>query len=345
MDGSACYHFFMNLSNAIRGFWTLYVLKRPCLLSHKVNIACDCRCRSCNFWKVAGTKEPETTLSTAAVKSLLEMASRAGMQNYWMWGGEPLLREDVPHLVDYALSLGFFITLTTNGSRLEERASEFDPRPRSNILITLSWDGIEKRHDRNRGKKGLFSAGLAGVSRMKDKKIPLRIWYDIHLGNMDDVEPAIRLCKELGISIYLYPSTHYPGYNDSIVLDKKSRYQIFDQIIRMKKAGYPVKNLTSHLRILRDDVQMPCRFPKINFHVDQEGNFHSCEIGHDRPLLEWGRLGEVDLATLFDSKEFKEQTDKLQSCNGCRCPGHEISSKSLFLQFPERLWTSWRYER
>ena len=160
---------------------------RPHTLSHLVTAACNGSCRTC-LWRAGAAGAPQVTpagaahdlpqdsgdrarleLDTAAVRWLYDEAGRAGMAQLVVWGGEPLLRQDLPELLLAARRAGLFVTLITNGWFLERRWAEL--RGAVDALI-LSLDDVGEAHDRLRGLPGLFDRLEAFVPGLRDD--PLR---------------------------------------------------------------------------------------------------------------------------------------------------------------------------
>ena len=101
-------------------------------------------------------------LDTAAVRWLYEEAGRAGMAQLVVWGGEPLLRQDLPELLLAARRAGLFTTLITNGWLLGARWAEL--RGLVDALI-LSLDDVGAAHDGLRGLPGSSSASRPSSRR------------------------------------------------------------------------------------------------------------------------------------------------------------------------------------
>ena len=115
-------------------------------LSHLVTARCNGRCPIC-LWRDPGLTE----LDTETVKWLYDEAGRAGLAQLVVWGGEPLLRQDLPELLLAARRAGLLTTLITNGWLLSERWREL--RGRVDVLI-LSLDDVGPAHGGSRGGRG-----------------------------------------------------------------------------------------------------------------------------------------------------------------------------------------------
>ena len=67
---------------------------------------CNYQCLGCNVWKEQDKKE----LPTKEIKHILDVLKEMGIVEVVLSGGEPLLREDIGEIIDYA-SKNFIITV------------------------------------------------------------------------------------------------------------------------------------------------------------------------------------------------------------------------------------------
>ena len=128
------------VSNRIRG--------RPLFLSHLVTTRCNCRCPMC-LWRDENLEE----MSAAEIGSFYRDSRQQGFIQVGIWGGEPLLREDLGEILYHACRAGLSTVLLTNGYYLEERLEEVTSYLDS-IIVSLDYSG--ENHDRMRRCPGLF---------------------------------------------------------------------------------------------------------------------------------------------------------------------------------------------
>jgi len=319
----------------------IYLKKRPFLLNHKINIACDCRCKFCDSWRIK--EDPQALMSPDEIRALLDRAAALGMLSYSAWGGEPLLREDLPRVMAHARRRGFFTTISTNASLLSDRARELAPHT-SHFIVSL--DGTGDTHDKVRGFPGLFERVVAGIEELRKLGgVRVRLFYNVNKDTGEDVAEAARLAGGLGVSIFFYPVVRFPGYNDALVLEREQEREIFSRIKGLKRAGYPVLNLSSYLEVVEKGKSVRCRFPAYHIYVDYDGELYTCDLGPNRKLARWGDCRTVDLGALFASRAFRDKAAELSACNACRLSCGEIGFGSPLLQFPARAWVRLRYER
>jgi MoaA/NifB/PqqE/SkfB family radical SAM enzyme len=325
--------------NPLKIMHRVFITKKPWMLNHKINIACNCRCRFCNSWKIKET--PENLMTRSEIEGFLDRAYEAGILGYSVWGGEPLLREDTPAVVAHAKKKGLFTTINTEGSLLKERAGELVS---NTDLFLVSLDGIGKTHDKVRGYPGLFDKAVEGIEELRKKGARVRLFYNINTMTISDVMAAAKLGRDLKVSIFYFPTLRIEGYNDKIVMSRQMEKEAFSEVMKLKDEGYPVLNLRSYLKVIRDGSSINCHFPSYHIYVDYDGKIYTCDLGPHTKKGEWGDAREMDLGRLFDSDEFETLAKNLINCNDCRLQCGEIGSGNPMFQFPIRAITRLRHE-
>jgi len=135
------------------------------------NVACNLRCKSCNFWQGIYKKEGEEILSTAEARGLLDEISRWGIPSLVITGGEPFMRPDIREVLEYAVKKIQYVRLQTNGTFLDEEMARFLVE-KGVDEIWVSVDGGRETHDRIRGVAGTYdkvTSGLENLVRAKQK--------------------------------------------------------------------------------------------------------------------------------------------------------------------------------
>ena len=117
-------------------------------------------------------------------------------------GGEPLIRPDLFDLMGYAVGKGLRLTLSTNGTLLDEAAAK-KLKELGTTYVGISLDGIGETNDIFRGKKGAFDGAVRGMRncRAVDQKVGLRLTLtrrncmDLHdIFNFIEAEGIQRAC-------------------------------------------------------------------------------------------------------------------------------------------------------
>lgn len=169
-------------------------------------------------------------------------------------GGEPTLWRDGEHtlndLYDLAHAVGFFSgTLTTNGQQ------PFGDTKADSVWVSV--DGYRDYHDAIRGPgtfekldRNIRESGLRSLSvNMAVNRINRPSVADTVRYARDN--PAIR-----SISINFH--TPYPG-TESLMLPREEKNAVIDEVLELKRRGYPVMNSVSGLKIMkRPDFPKDC---------------------------------------------------------------------------------------
>jgi radical SAM protein with 4Fe4S-binding SPASM domain len=143
---------------------------RPRLLSliFEITARCNHACLHCyNTWRAPGQELPGE-LDTAQTLALLNKAlDETHCQHVTLTGGEPLLREDLPQVLDLLDERGVMTTVISNGRLLTESAV-VDLLERGAGLFELPLLSHQRQtHDQLSGSPGAFDAVLAAMARVR----------------------------------------------------------------------------------------------------------------------------------------------------------------------------------
>ena len=149
--------------------------ERPVVLVWEVTRACSLACEHCRA--EATPRRHSDELTTAEGEVLLEEAATFGDgQLVVLSGGDPLVRDDLEHLVAYGTDLGLRMTLTPSGTdsltreRVEALADAGLQR------MGLSLDGATPdAHDAFRGERGSFESTLRAARYAADAGLPVQV--------------------------------------------------------------------------------------------------------------------------------------------------------------------------
>jgi MoaA/NifB/PqqE/SkfB family radical SAM enzyme len=283
-----------------------FLTQTPLALTHLVTSLCNCKCKTCDLWKKSS--EYKNDLSKEEIFKMLKDAKRAGIINYTAWGGEPLLRKDLPEILQFAKEQKITTTVITNGFFLKERYNEI--LPFVDFLI-VSIDSNDDLHDKMRGVRGLRERAIEGIKLCKKTKTRIIINSVISNLNLDKAKGLLELSKELDVSITFEPMEIIEGYNEQLRPTKEELKTVFSKIIKFKKAGYHVGNSLEYLENFSKQKKYVCHAPKFYITVDTRGNVLSCLKKN------WGNIKNKDLREIFRSREFKRFCKDVENCNKC----------------------------
>ena len=306
---------------ATRALWQIRVRKRPFVLSHGVNARCNMRCKFCEYWKKTG-EEPKKE----EIFKLLDDAREFGVGVYNAWTVEPLLRKDLPQIMEHAKGIGMITSMVTNGKLLYERAEELVDVD----YLSVSVDGVEsykeiRRMDFETLLKGLKKA--IEVRKLQKQKNPILMNCVLTGKNLDDIETLILLAERLGVKISFEPVHEFPGISEEVwneigIRDMEKFRNTVERIIEFKKQGYPIINSKTYLKMVRDGkMDYRCRASGIIMNVAHDGTLETCRVQNE-PL---GNVIWDGFKSVWENSE-GHRKEIVKNCNGCLFFGYTENS-------------------
>jgi radical SAM protein with 4Fe4S-binding SPASM domain len=165
---------------------------RRCVV--EVTLACNLTCRHCG--SRAG-KPRSRELTAAELAGLFSQIADLGSRRVTLSGGEPLLRDDWPELVGAAARTGMHVGLITNGTLFDRRAAE-TARAMGLGSVGFSLDGVDRTHDRIRGRIGHFRAVVTAAEAASGADLALAIVTHLNRWNVGELEQIHDVVRDLG---------------------------------------------------------------------------------------------------------------------------------------------------
>ena len=157
---------------------------------------CNLRCAHC--YSQSGPDAVDE-LDTDVLCRAISDASRQGYSLAGFSGGEPLLYDNLPVLLDHARHLGMLTTVTTNGmlltaARLGELRDRVD-------LLAISLDGVPASHNRIRAHDRAFEIMCQRLDDVRQAGIPFGFIFTLTLYNVHELRWAAEFALEQGASL------------------------------------------------------------------------------------------------------------------------------------------------
>lgn len=139
-----------------------------------VTRTCNLRCLHCYSDSEARRYPGELTYEQG--HALLEDLAAFGVPAVLLSGGEPLARSDTLNLASYGRSLGLKLTLSTNGTLIDQTTAQ-RLKEVGFAYVGISLDGIGPTNDAFRGAGGAFDRAVRGIRNCKavGQKVGLRL--------------------------------------------------------------------------------------------------------------------------------------------------------------------------
>ena len=230
--------------------------RRPLLGGIKLTHACNLSCLHCPFWL-----RKTGSLTLGEVTSAMQTLRGWGVRILIIEGGEPFVWRDGPNdveaVVRAARKLFFTVGITTNGTW---------PIDTSADVVWVSIDGLRETHNRIRGDT--FDRIIANIEASRHQRIYAHM--TINSLNWQQAPELVRYLsgRVEGVTIQF----HYP-YDDlevDLYLPIDKRRQVLDELIALKREGYPVADSYACLKALKDQ-RWRCR-PWMIASVDPDGS-------------------------------------------------------------------------
>lgn len=165
------------------------------IISWNTTNNCNMYCDHC--YRDAGVKSIEE-LTTREAEALIEEIVKAGFKIMIFSGGEPLMREDIFHLISYAKKLGLRPVMGTNGTLIN-----LDVAQRLKNIgvmgVGISLDSMElSKHDQLRRYPNAWQEAVEGMKNCRTVDLPFQIHTTVMGWNNTELESLTDLAVELG---------------------------------------------------------------------------------------------------------------------------------------------------
>ena len=212
------------------------------------NITRRCNLKCIHCYSDSDSKTYPGELNWDQCVNVIDDLAQYGIPALLLSGGEPTIHPQFFELAGYARSKGLRLTLSTNGTLIdEEKASQIKDLGFSYVGISL--DGIGATHDYFRGREGAFDKAVQAFRNCKavGQKVGLRL--TLSRQNIDDLDQILDFIEREDIErvcfYHLVPSGR--GSAMSAVLHEDTRSAIDRILARTSKwvaEGKPREVLT-----------------------------------------------------------------------------------------------------
>ena len=168
------------------------------IVSYNVTKKCNLYCEHC-YRNSKEDVDLSDELSTEEAKEVFRDIKKAGFNMLKLSGGEPLMREDIFELAEFASSLGLYTCLGTNGTLINEDNIGLIKKYIRSVAISI--DSRDKNvHDSFRGYEGAFDETMRGIDILKENEVKFQINTTISKINLKEIKSLLDFASELGAS-------------------------------------------------------------------------------------------------------------------------------------------------
>ncbi len=319
---------------------------------------CNSRCSTCNIWK-----KQSKNLTLDEYRKIFRSI---GHSPYWITfsGGEPFLRNDIVEIVklSYSYCRPRIINIPTNGlmvkTIVEKTAAITNACPRSQIIVNISMDGIDEKHDQIRNVPGSYKKAISTFHKLKAlklKNLSIGIHTVISKLNVEDFPFIASQLLRLDPDSYITEIAEQRVELDTMDADiapgqiayksaidylihriKNDRFKGMNKITMAFRVEY--YNLVK--RILRDETQViPCYAGTASVQISPDGDVWSCCM--KAKVIGRLRKTNYNFRKIWYSAEAELERRSIRR-KECWCPLANASYTNMLLHLPTVLRVFYR---
>ncbi|MGC8916621.1 MAG: methyltransferase domain-containing protein [Thermoanaerobaculum sp.] len=270
------------------------------------NNSCNLSCAHC---LVSSGPRGERGLSAGVLQKAMEEALALGVERFYITGGEPFLRPDLPELVGKMLTnpVAEVIILTNATLFAGPRRGMLAGLPRDRVRFQVSLDGARpETNDPIRGK-GSFEAALQGLRVLVGEGFQVSLTTVVTETNLEELPAIAALAREAGAFSYHLMWPHRRGRalasGNGFFPDVQSLVSaVLETAEACRTLGIPLDNLEAFRR--RVDGPSGIKYDLGNagwesFCLGPDGGVYPSAALWGEPLLAAGRFPEASLAEIW----------------------------------------------
>lgn len=308
----------------------------PFALVAEVTYRCPLKCPYCS--NPLALRQYRDELNTVEWKRVLAEAAALGVVQVHFSGGEPLVRADLPELIEEAQRQDLYSNLSTGGTLADEATLA---RLKDAGLDALQISLLDSRAAQNDWLAGTssFDRKRRAVEAAWHLEFPITLNVVLHRHNLDHLEKIVQLAAEWRVDKLELAHAQYVGWafrNRAALLPTREQVQRAAEIV--ERARNRFRGKMEILHVLPDYFQ---QYPKACLHgwgrvflsVAPDGAVLPCQTAREIPGLTFPSARTASLQEIwFTAPVFQRfrGTDWLpepcRSCDrreidfgGCRC--------------------------
>jgi len=284
---------------------------------------CNFKCLGCNI----GVEHARDELSLEEIKRGMDVLKAAGVVELVLSGGNPLLREDIGEVIDYATKR-FVTTVYDNGSLAAEKFEVL----RNVDFVSLSIDSLdEKKHDFIKNVPGAWQSAMQAVDVLKSEGVKVSVAPMISQVNLYEIVDLTNYFTSKGIPVlYSLYSYDKEEANDNaanqlfsigkckdefIITDKEAMIKLCDSLIEMRRSSKHIlisEKLLKAIRSLYTEEKRVwnCRALQRFLVINHVGKVAGC---HNQPFVD----SIFDLPKNWKNEKYNAQREQYKACTKC----------------------------
>ena len=206
------------------------VERYPTVLMLEPLFRCNLACAGCG--KI---DYPEETLDRRlSVQECLDAVDECGAPIVSIPGGEPLIHNEMPEIIEGIIKRKKFVYLCTNALLLKKNLHKYKPSPY--LTFSVHLDGLAEKHDASVCRKGVFEKAVDAARAALDAGFRVTVNCTLFQEETaEEIAEFMDYCMELGVE----GVTISPGYSyqhapqQEIFLKRQASKSLFRELFKM----------------------------------------------------------------------------------------------------------------
>jgi len=216
----------------------MQVMKTPRTVDIDITNRCNLRCRYC--YHFSGPGDVGSDLTKEEWLHFFEELNRAAVMDVVLAGGEPLVRNDLPEVIEGIVKNRMRFSILSNATLIDDAFASFLHATKRCNEVQVSIDGASPAvHDSCRGA-GAFDKAVTGIRCLQRQQVPVAVRVTIHRHNVSDLANiAYFLLEELGLPSFSTNAASYLGLcrsnMDDVGLSVEDRILAMETLVRLNR--------------------------------------------------------------------------------------------------------------
>lgn len=307
------------MHNAIKHikYMNNFMRQRLVHLNLQLLYQCNFRCKICDFWHEEYSRSPK--LSFEDMQVVVEKLRPVAPLIVSIGGGEPLIHRELTDIICLLAREHFPVMICNGWYMTPEKAHEMFEAGLHEISVSVDY-ADPKKHDEQRGAPGAFDRAIQALDMLQRNRTHRT--QRVHMisvvmeDNLDEIEPLIKLAKEIGVTYLVTMYSHGRGRKPG----RNSQEDVSIRLLELRKRHdnfVAIRGYLSRFTQAIDEGVSPCYAGKNLFNIDCQGNVTRCI---DHLDLVAGNILKDDFSsiqsTLLKQFEAGDCNDCWTSCRG-----------------------------
>ena len=298
----------------------------------ETTLRCNAKCKHCGSRAGENIKLEDELTTEEIKKTLQDIANKYDAREILInvTGGEPLLRQDLFEVMEFANNLGYYWGMTTNGILISDEIIE-KMKQAGMSTISISLDGLEETHDEFRQVKGSYIKIIENIKELKkaDFLNYLQITTVVNKSNINELEQLYNEIQLLHIDSWRILNMEPIGRtadNKELLLSSNEYKDLLSFIKeKRKKSKFDITYGCSHFLGMKYEKEVRnqmffCIAGFITASILYNGDIYVCPSVERRKELVQGNVKIDDFIEVWENKfKWFRNLEKLKckKCENC----------------------------